>query len=74
MPHPPLYLVTPYKGVDIDKRERRHRTPKQNRQTMKINEILSPSIRHVLKGHKMKRDCSTLQLILLKYVKCFGII
>ena len=21
MPHPPLYLVTPYKGVDIDKRE-----------------------------------------------------
>ena len=27
MPLPPLYLVTPYKGVDIDKRERRHRTP-----------------------------------------------
>ena len=54
MPHPPLYLVTPYKGVDIDKRERRHRTPKQNRQTMKINEILSPSIRQVLKPRKQQ--------------------
>ena len=54
MPHPPLYLVTPYKGVDIDKRERRHRTPKQNRQTMKLNEILSPSIRQVLKPRKQQ--------------------
>ena len=54
MPHLPLYLVTPYKGVDIDKRERRHRTPKQNRQTMKLNEILSPAIRQVMKPHRQE--------------------